>query len=88
MRKIKYILAFVLTLVFTDFFLVSCHNEEKPETVIDEGLVGLIDKAHEVCCTKRFNKPTFGSGLGRLSSISRVTRWHPLRFAESLNSVC
>ncbi len=40
MRKIKYILAFVLTLVLADFFLTSCHNEEKPETVIDEALVG------------------------------------------------
>ncbi len=40
MRKIKYILAFVLTLVFTNVFLTSCHNDEKPEAVIDEGLVG------------------------------------------------
>ena len=40
MRKIKYILAFVLTLVLADFILTSCHNEEKPETVIDEALVG------------------------------------------------
>ena len=39
MRKIKYILAYVLTLVLTNF-LASCHNEEKPETVLDEGLVG------------------------------------------------
>ena len=40
MRKIKYILAFVLTLVLTNVFLTSCHNDEKPEAVIDEGLVG------------------------------------------------
>jgi hypothetical protein len=40
MRKIKYILAFVLTLVFTNVFLTSCHNDEKPEAVIDEVLVG------------------------------------------------
>ena len=40
MRKIKYIFAFVLTLVFTNVFLTSCHNDEKPEAVIDEGLVG------------------------------------------------
>ena len=36
MRKIKYILAFVLTLVLT----ASCHNEEKPDNVVDEGIVG------------------------------------------------
>ena len=39
MRKIKNLLAFVLTLVLTNI-LVSCHNEEKPENVLDEGIVG------------------------------------------------
>ena len=29
-----------MTLVFTNVFLTSCHNDEKPEAVIDEGLVG------------------------------------------------
>jgi hypothetical protein len=29
-----------LTLVLTNVFLTSCHNDEKPEAVIDEGLVG------------------------------------------------
>lgn len=40
MRKIKYILAFVLTLVLTNVFLTSCHNDDKSESVIDERLVG------------------------------------------------
>ena len=40
MRKIKYILAFVMTLVFTNVFLTSCHNDDKSESVIDERLVG------------------------------------------------
>ena len=48
----------------------------------------LMLRAHEVCFTKRLSKPTFGSGIGRLSSISRVMRWQPLRIAFSWNSVC
>ncbi len=40
MRKIRYILAFVLTLVLTNVFLTSCHNDDKPEPIIDEGLIG------------------------------------------------
>ena len=40
MRKIRYILAYVLTLVLTNVYLTSCHNDEKPETIIDEGLIG------------------------------------------------
>lgn len=40
MRKIKYILAFVLTLVLTNVFLTSCHNDDKSEPVIDQRLVG------------------------------------------------